>query len=133
MINYIIYSTINGEILRTGVTPELEQQVINPSEAALEGMADGRTQYVVDGAVVDRPENPTTVNKTEVLADGVDAFAFSNYPASSVIMIEGNLRYFGVLAAGADDFVTSYPGAYTVTVFSFPYLDKEFTINASES
>lgn len=130
-MNYIIYSTVNGEILRTGVTPELEQQVINLNEAALEGTADARIQYVVNEAVVSRPENPTTVNKTAVLANGTDAFVFLDYPAGAVVMIEGHLQYMGTLAAGADDFVTSYAGEFIATVYAFPYLDKEFTINAS--
>jgi hypothetical protein len=71
--------------------------------------------YVLNGEVVNRPENPTTIS----------GFVLSNVPVPSTIKIN-SVSY----EASESEIELSFnlPGTYAVTVSTWPYLDKEFQV-----
>lgn len=73
------------------------------------------TKYVVDGVVVPRPENPSTLV-------GLD---LANLPIPSEIIINGSSRYPCTDSTATLSF--NLPGIYKIKVEAWPYLDKEFT------
>lgn len=84
-----------------------------------------------DGDFVFLDANPLVVNKTNIVADGVDTITISNLPGRSAISISD----IGIYDVEDGEFIFSVdsPGTYTLTVTTPPYNPKEFTINASES
>ena len=56
-MNYIVYKTKSGEILRTGTCPpEMAAIQASDGETVIEGTANDITQYIVDGVVTDYTE-----------------------------------------------------------------------------
>jgi hypothetical protein len=143
-MNYSVYDKTTGLIRFNAYSSTVVDlaTVELPSElAAIEGELDGPTTYITlvlagDPPVLTptptpRPANPTTIDKTSIAADGVDAFTLSGYPAGATVFIRGPVEYVGSLTAGSDSFQTTLAGTYTVLVMAFPNQDKEFTVNAS--
>lgn len=134
MIVYTIYQLSSGLIRCTGFSSTLTDvaDVVLPSGTGIiEGDFDGVTMYVSAGEVIERPVNPTTINKTSITANGTDSFTLLDYPTGAMVWISGPLNYVNVLSVGNDSFVTTIAGDYTVRVTLPPYLDKEFIVNAS--
>lgn len=73
--------------------------------------------YFFDGEPVKRPVNPSTLNKSRI----------SNVPPNSIVRIDGDVYEAG--DGGDIELVFNQRGIYKVVVESFPYLDKEFTID----
>lgn len=76
-----------------------------------------------------RPVNPTTIDKTTVIADGEDTATLSNVPTGTLVSVletEQRVRVKdGELLFGVDT-----PGTYTLECKCFPYLDVVFTVEA---
>ena len=129
-MNYILYDKITGEILQTGVcTPaDFSSQLQVAGRALLEGIANDMTQYIVTGTVADKVENPATIDKTEISADGIDVATILDLPDFTTIWFDGT-EY--VVTDGIFEFTIDTPGEYVIRCESFPYLDKEFTVYAN--
>ena len=88
------------------------------------------TYYVSDGVVTARPATPAKIDKNTIDVDGLDEATITLLPNSTKIQNH---------TSGAEITVTD--GTLTITAdsacriilncVSFPYLDKEFTINAT--
>lgn len=93
--------------------------IIESTKAAnpywIDGQWDGDTHYVVDGAPVLRPENPTTL----------DGMTLRNVPVPATLTIN-ETEY--QTDSDTVELEFDYPGTYHVTVSAWPHLDKEFTI-----
>ncbi len=80
-----------------------------------------------------RPANPTTLDKTTLTANGVDAIQLSHAPANSTLtalnLTSGN-QISGSIS-GADSFTSTMKGQIKLTVSCWPYLDFVQTITAS--
>lgn len=57
MINYTIYKTSTGNIVQSGIAPDLNQW-LDEGESIIEGASDPNTQCVRDGVIIDRPIKP---------------------------------------------------------------------------
>jgi hypothetical protein len=66
-MNFIVYQTSDGCILRTGQcdAADLASQAL-PGQVAIEGIADDRTQYIKDGVVTARPPSLADVKVTQI-------------------------------------------------------------------
>lgn len=131
-ISFIVHNSTTGEILRTGSCPGdmIEIQVMEKGESVIEGNADDLTQYIdiINQTVVDKPAHPATINKVTMLADQLDRIIITNLPNPTTVIF---CDTFYEVTDGDFDFTIDTPGEYKIICQSFPYLDKEFTINAS--
>lgn len=115
-----IHADADGRISQTGRLPRwmLADQVAHMPEGGqmVEGAADVLKDYVKDGARAPRPENTAVLNGMKI----------SNVPNPSAVTI-GTESPIDV-QDGEVDLEFTYPGTYTITVSSWPYLDAIFTV-----
>lgn len=108
-------STGRIHTILTGDAVGIQNTLDNITDGWVEGAWDTRNKYVSNGEVFDRPANPTTQS----------GLTLSNVPVPSTLQI-GNQRYETNEPTVELEF--NLPGTYVVKVFSWPYLDKEFTV-----
>lgn len=104
-----IVGNFDGDPTSVALTKQLTTQ------PWVEGDWLGQNKYVLDGEVVDRPENTATLSGLTLL----------NVPVPSTIQI-GNQFYESADSTVELEF--NLPGTYKVKVISWPHLDKEFTV-----
>ncbi|MGZ4968038.1 MAG: hypothetical protein ACXV8O_01365 [Methylobacter sp.] len=91
---------------------------------------DIKNKYVVSGALTDRPAQLTTIDKTTMLADGVDAVTISGCPDGAVFTATMGSEVLTGIISGTDTFTTVLSGEYRLSIERWPYLTWEATINA---
>jgi len=132
---YMLYEKSNGKIFASVSCPSTEIDFyITETVDAKEGIEDGNNYYILNNEVVERPPNPITINKTALMADGVDEIIFTEVPPNTKLKIfqytpEDYYEYD--LLEGTDTFSTTISSTYLIMIESFPYKDMEITINAS--
>ena len=102
-------SSLTGDVAVIELTKELTE------DPWVDGDWFGKPFYVLDGDVLPRPENPTTVS----------GLALENVPIPATVIVNG------VSYQTDDSFIEfdfNQPGTYAVKVIAWPYLDKEFSI-----
>lgn len=113
-MNYIVYDTNSGRILRSVTCPpDMIQLQYDASESAHieHTMVDDTQYYVVAGQVVQRPEFTEQISGTVI----------SNLPVPTTVVI--NEEEF-LVDDGSAELSFEHPGSYTVRLVSFPYIDK---------
>jgi hypothetical protein len=115
-----VFSDATGRIYQTGSMPlrMLEQQKshVSAGHQVVEGAGSSDKDYVLNGAIVPRPANPTTRAGMKLL----------NVPNPSSVTIDGANPH--QVTDGEVDLEFTQPGTYTVTVSSWPALDATFTV-----
>lgn len=116
-----IYSLFNRDGSFNGVIFGAFQYVIAPTIAEwngfhFEGEYDD-SYYFHDGEPTKRPQNPTTLNN----------LVLSDVPKGSTIHIDG--EPYECENGGKVTLQFNQAGVYVVQIESFPYLNKEFTID----
>lgn len=147
MIQYTVYNTATGEILRTGTA-------MTEASAQLQGSAPGTNVVLVGSDPVQQSIDPgstaivpkllmnvgganTTVNKTTIQADGVDTLTISPIPvgASYDIYLPANLGLIqpapGIINDGSLTISASVRGIYSLKISFQNYMDFSVTFNAS--
>lgn len=82
------------------------------------------------GPVVEAvPETTATIDKTSILANGIDLATILGVVPGSLVEIEGIGTH--TVDDGSFSFTADAPGDYVVTLISKGYLAKEFVVNAS--
>ena len=133
---FTLYDKLTGKLTDLVVCLPSELHNYQTSDKnVLEASAVLELQYIPDvnnPVITDRPTNPTTIDKTTVTANGIDAITLSNIPTNSTIEIKGAGLNVNQVAANPTETITfSVIGTYTIKVTLFPYLDFEGTINAN--
>jgi hypothetical protein len=127
--NYVVHDQ-NGMIVRTGSAPEGMISIqAGTGEYAIEAAGDDLTQYVVGGAVTDKPAMPVSIDKTTVSADGIDLATISGIPVGALCRVASIAE--AVVNDGTIELTFDNPGDYEITIIAFPYLDYTVTINAT--
>lgn len=131
-MNYIVFNSV-GEILRTGVcaNPDFDLQA-NENEFVMEGIANDLIHRINVStlAVEDKPELAASINKTSILANGIDSIIISDIPVNTIVEIKGEGPLWTV-DDGTFELTVDTVGTYQITVTHPLYLPKEYTINAS--
>lgn len=110
-VQFTVFSPTSGQILRSGRAPSVAHAMAQPeqSEDVLIGVrGSDTTQYVLDGALADRPTIPD----------------LNTIPPSTQVTINGTSH--GVCDDGFLELETDIPGTYTVRLDPpFPYQPYE--------
>lgn len=133
-VSYVIYETggpTPGRIVSSGVTDDsILPSLPGAGQAYLQGVtALSEYNYVLTGAVVDRPVLAWSVDKSDIVADGFDTSNISGVPTGWAYAISNG-------ATGTTDgtviAVTALePGIFTLDFTNWPYQDVRYTINAN--
>lgn len=131
MKSYIVYDD-KGAILQTGRCPEsmLELQG-SPGRNMLAGIADQLTEYVIAGAIVQRPAMAVLVSKETAKADGTDEIIITGLPPGADLFISGPAVMEGKSDGAPAVLTFSLTGTYTVSITLFPYQDMKVTLHAT--
>ena len=127
-----IYNITTGEILRTIICSSSQYQYqVKTGEGILAGGEIGadNTHYVLNGALTAKTENPAIADKVLITADGIDKITISEIYNPSEVIVSYSAREIvidGTMEITADGVCT-----IKVKCRSVPYLDKEFSINAT--
>ena len=134
-MNIYAFYSVNGEItnIYTGTQPEMQTgfAYIN---CGIE--VNDTLYYIPDTASpvpTAKPTNPTTIDKTTVIADGVDKITLSSIPLNSTIDLTGDhiSPIQDTATSSTIDFTFDVTGTYNLKVDLFPYLPFEAVINAN--
>lgn len=121
----------HGHASDTTVTPQPL-----PEQAVIDGFWSGKEYYFVQEEFPGlgrvwlpeiRPEQNTVVNKTEVIADGMDSIVFSNLPPDVLISIEEHMYE---VEGDSAEITFDTPKTYKIRLEAFPYLPAEFEVTA---
>ena len=122
----------SGVILRTGNCPESMIEIQSGSgENLIETEADGNLQYVdvATKTVVDKPQLVPVLNKTTLLANGVDSIVMTGLPNPTAVQIDDDRPY--TVIDDVFEFTVSLPGDYVVRVNAVNRLSYETTVTAT--
>lgn len=131
-MNYIVFNSI-GEILRTGMCADSDFELqAQETEYVIEGTANDLIHRInmATFEVEDKPELLTTINKTSMLANGIDLIIISDIPGNTRVDIAGEVPGWTV-NDGTFELTVDTVGTYKIIVTHPLYLPKEYTINAS--
>lgn len=132
MKNFVVYKTTTGEILRTGRAPDDMLTIqAGAGETVIEGTANDATQYVAAGVVTNKPPMGCTINKTTMLANGVDSATISGVPNPTTARVSGPASSTATVIDGTLQLTFDLPGTYKVALTSINKLPQEFAINAT--
>jgi len=129
---YTIYDLATGAILRNvSCSPLRIAAQIQVGEGYVAGQSDDITQYV-DEIIVDKANIFCIIDKLEVVSDGVDKCTLSFLPNPCSINIKGEgVSVQEVVYGGTETITFDTDGVYTIELVAFPYIDKEYIINAN--
>ena len=88
-------------------------------------------KYVYDNEITIRPTQTTTINKSTITADGIDAVLITDAPVGIFTAInKATEETITGEISGSDTFATTIAGTYKITITAFPFLDFTATIEA---
>jgi hypothetical protein len=117
MSDYVV-SDSNGRILVAGWVPShmIDSHPVKDGQSIIRDKGHPETHYVSEGAVHERPVNPTTLVGMKLL----------NVPNPSSVTIAGEGPH--QVTDGEADLEFTQPGTYKVVVSSWPALDAVFEV-----
>ncbi len=127
-----VYNLETGRIERIiTASISLAQNQAGYGESWLVGSANPCFQYVdlVTGLIAQRPTMPGTLDKPQILADGLDLATISNLPQPCTVTFAGQTY---LVEDGEFAFTADIHGSYIVEVEAFPHLPATFTVEAIE-
>lgn len=128
-----IYDAQSGRIQYVVVVPNADVAKQAPPSGMLiiEEAADPRRQYVIDGALVDRPTMDVALGTDTVPADGATPVTLTGLPSPVDVTIAGPVADSFECTGGTLALTFVQPGNYTVKFSRFPYIDAEVVIHAT--
>ena len=132
MTEIIVYDERDGRIKRNVICPTNMVDIqIGIGESYIVGQADPNLQYIdtSDKKAMYKSELMVEIDKVEIISDGIDTAIISDLPDPSIVIV--NDIYIYEVTDGSFEFTIDTPGEYKIKCSAFPFLDKEFVINAS--
>lgn len=142
-VQYTVFDTSTGEILRTGecmTVAQAQLQGSTPGTSVLTVGSDPTSQVVQDPGgfpgIVNKPPSPMSADKTSIHADGVEQLTISSVPIGSVarFTVPDNQGFAAVPDQTVNDgslaVTTTVIGTYVIRVQAFPNTDFMVTFNA---
>lgn len=134
-MKYLTFYDTSGKICLTFSGEESIVEQVKQVHANLfwyEGIYDFREYYFLDDVPTLRPEQTTTIDKTEILANGTDILSISFAPMDakfSAFNITKNSLLEGTFSEN-ETFATTMTGTIRILIEKFPYKNFERIIYA---
>lgn len=135
-MQFLNYLKSTGQIISVINSPEEDKEhYISETMDVIDYLGNSKKiikeNYILNNEVILRPIQTTTINKSTITADGIDAILITNAPVgiftatsrATEETITGEI-------SGSDTFSTTIPGTYKITITAFPFLDFTATIEA---
>jgi hypothetical protein len=134
-MNYLIYDTTTGRIVRTGSSQDPLIQEVDAGQDILVEEADQRTEYVDLNTLTMDPKAAASfsVDKVAVLANTVDEVQLQGLDEGDEVTVryEGRIIDYFTYGPGDDALTFEYAGEYTVQVRPLYKLENEVIIDAT--
>jgi len=130
----ILYDISSGAILQNhhNSIEALDGVNIGPGRAWVHGIsASPRSSFIQNGRVTKRPNMVAQLDKSAIIADGVDVAVISNLPIPTTVTISGPGFLTMEVTDTTAEITADIPGTYTVRCVAFPHLDYEVQIVAT--
>lgn len=129
--SYTRYASRTGRVIDQILIPDRIEDYDHHSTLLYDGVVDGATHYIVAGEPAARPAQESAIDVTEiVVAEGGQA-TLTDLPDPCTVNVNGPTGYQPVSVEGGTlQFSAAIPGTYTLQVEAFPFLPREFTVNA---
>lgn len=125
ILAFALYDIATGEIVGnfTGLAEQVPYQLLE-GQSFVKGKSDDLIHYIVDGVITDKPSMDLTLDKSAIIANGVDEAVIGNVPIGAVCQ--------GVeIDDGELIFTTDKVAEHVLKFELFPYLDGEVTIHGT--
>ena len=142
--NYVVFERDTGEIVGTYFSSYADAHLLHDPAALQDvlpfdrGAADlpealDATHYVEDPAgtptLAAKTPGPATIDRPQILADGVDVATISTVPAGAVVYHNGVWAPPAV-DGGVLEFTTNLVGLHEITLISVRHLEQTITVRA---
>jgi|GEM_PF-4447672 len=125
-----VYRQATGEVLYTQTTRI--EPTLSAGKAYIVGLYPGHEYFIAEELPVLRPSMMCSIDKTDVAADENDFCTINGMPNPCRVSVFGPGVELSVLATGGTETLTfDHPGEYLVTISEFPFLEKEYQVNAN--
>ena len=132
MSQFVVYDTSTGAIERICGCANASEITLNAGTAVIAGAADDWLQYVLAGAVTDKPSIGAVISAVTAPADGVSSITISGLPNPTSAAISGPGVSSAITVTDGSLVLTfDTPGEYTVKLTKLNYLPTEYAINAT--
>ncbi len=132
MTDYAVYDTGTGEILSVGRSSasitDIDAAI---TDGVVEGVADKDSDYVSGGVITARPTASTSIDVTDIQADGFDAATITGVPTGWTYTTSAGQT--GTTDGTSITVTAIEPGILTILFTNWPYQDIEYTINATSA
>ena len=127
MADFVVYNPVNGQILRAGRCPENMVTIqAGLNELTLVGQGGDDKHYILNQIITIRPTMPIAVNKTIIVADGVDSAILTGIPENAVM----TSRYGdNQITGGTVTLTNNVAETLTLKFVLFPYLDFDLALD----
>ena len=124
MIKGIIFSKTSGRIEYTMQGPDLNSLAAQATDEndVMVAEADGATQHIKDGAIVERPVMGVSVTEDQKLGTG-QMLRVGGIPVGTRVICPG---FDGVVDDGYIEWLSVTEGTYHFMFVNFPYREVEF-------
>lgn len=127
---YTFYDPITGKIKFTYSGIEIEAMAaLHDTLLYVSGDYTENSYYILNGEVLLRQNQSILLDKTTIIADGIDTVTISNM-ASGIISISNGVDHVTGEVTGTETFSTNIVGTYYINISSFPYLLFKTSIEA---
>lgn len=120
-MNYAIYEIATGRIVQISTTPKAQEveRILQAGQdyVLVPSSTYGPTEYIHNGRLATRPEMPTDLNGLTLTDVPVPCLVYINREAYMTEDSTVELEF-------------DQPGTYNIRLECWPYLDKEFTVEA---
>lgn len=129
----LVYDLTTGEILRdvycTDVTLPYQYNEAIEGFYQTKETVDPAKYYLPSGVLTERSKMSTSLDKSNITADGSDVATISGIPAGTAVYI--NMRFIETCDDGTVEISSTEAAHFRVVLECFPYQDREYIVHAS--
>lgn len=127
-VRYAAYDVASGEITRIGTCREDDLALQGTIIAPVGDFVRDSTHYVSAGVVTPKTASAAIIDKTTIVADGVDTATISGLPNPSLLDVNGSEV---TVTDGTLELTTSLPGSYVIRLRNPAHFEMKWKVTAT--